>query len=387
MFTCSKNPPAHSVYAIAPINLKRKMNYLLKKEDCYFYRQNLNFFSKEFEKKLKKNKKTKNEMGIKDNIMDKLSYLPIQGANKSSNFTNTKCDTQLSNNFTKELNFVTKLPYTFLKNKVTFNFFNMANSVYLKYKINKNILFSFNKKAFCSNGKHSILTNYKIIKHPDKVESEDCCLNGKGFMAIADGVGSWIRHGVNPRKYPERFLQLLQKKMDENENMKIEDVLNYAYLNNDIEGSTTVCLIIFNNNSTISTAVVGDSQFILIRNDSIIYRSKPQQYEFNFPYQLGSNEVSKPNDADIAHIEVKKNDIIVAGSDGLWDNLYDNQILNLVKQNNFSTLSEKIANEAFNYSKMKRWMSPYINNYNKEFKCHKTGGKMDDITVSCALIC
>ncbi|CAG9478808.1 protein phosphatase, putative [Plasmodium vivax] len=387
MLTCYPKRLAHSVYAVAPINSKRKMNYLLKKEDCYFYRQNLNFFSKEFEKKLKKNKKTKNELGMKDSIMDKLSFLPTQGGHKSSNFTNTKCDTQLSNNFSKELNFVTKLPCTFLKNKVTFNFFNMANSVYLKYKIKKNILFSFNKKAFCSSGKHSILTNYKIIKHPDKVESEDCCLNGKGFMAIADGVGSWIRHGVNPRKYPEKFLQLLQKKMDENENMKIEDVLNYAYLNNDIEGSTTVCLIIFNNNSTISTAVIGDSQFILIRNDNIIYRSKPQQYEFNFPYQLGSNEVSKPNDADIAHIEVKKNDIIVAGSDGLWDNLYDNQILNLVKQNNFSSLSEKIANEAFNYSKMKRWMSPYINNYNKEFKCHKTGGKMDDITVSCALIC
>ncbi|SBT34048.1 protein phosphatase, putative [Plasmodium ovale wallikeri] len=362
-----------------------KMNYLFKKEDCYFYRQNFNLFSKEFEKQLKTKKKTKTKMDFFDSIPYKLSFLGVLN-NKNVNFRKKRCDTQFNSSFSKDLN-VGKMPYSFLKSKLPFNFFHMANNMFVKYRIKKNALFSFNKKVFCSTNKHSFLMNYKIIKHPNKVESEDCCLNGKGFMAIADGVGSWIKYGINPRKYPEKFLQLLQKKISENKNMKIEDVLNYAYINNNIKGSTTVCLIIFNNNSTISTAVIGDSQFIIIRKGYIIYRSKPQQYEFNFPYQLGSNEVSKPNDAHIAHLEVNKNDIIVAGSDGLWDNLYDNQILNIVMKNNFSDLSDKIANEAFIYSKMKRWLSPYINNYNKEFKCQKRGGKMDDITVSCALIC
>lgn len=283
-----------------------------------------------------------------------------------------------------------KTTYAFIKNSIPFNFFHMVNNIYVTNKFKTNQWFSLNnKKEFGTNKeKPNFLTNYKIIKHPDKLESEDCCLNDQGFIAVADGVGSWIKYGINPRKYPEKFLQLLQKKINENENIQIEELLNYAYINNDKEGSTTICLIIFNkNDNTVSTANIGDSQFLIIRNNQIIYRSKPQQYEFNFPYQLGSNAVSKPNDADIAHIEVKKNDIIVVGTDGLWDNLYDSQILTIVKENNFATLSEKIANEAFSYSKMKRWMSPFIKSYNKEFKCHKTGGKMDDITVSCAMVC
>ncbi|CRG99648.1 protein phosphatase, putative [Plasmodium relictum] len=376
-----KKESTSNAYFIVVEKLKRKMNYLLKKEDCYFYRHNLNIFSKEFEKQLKKKSETKNELGMLNNFIDKLIFLYTNNKNY-----NKKCDKKL-NKSSNELKVVVKPPYLLSKKNLSFNFFNFANHIYVKYKLKKNALFSLNKETYSSFDKHSFSTNYKIIKHPDKEESEDCCLNGKDFMAIADGVGSWIKYGVNPRKYPERFLQLLYKKINENINMKIEDVLNYAYLNTDIEGSATICLIIFNNNNTISTAVIGDSQFMIIRNDNIIYKSKPQQYEFNFPYQLGSNSISKPNDAEIAHIEVQKNDIIVAGTDGLWDNLYDNQILNIVKQNNFSSLSEKIANEAFNYSKMKRWMSPYIKNYNKIFRCHKTGGKMDDITVSCALVC
>ncbi|CRG94154.1 protein phosphatase, putative [Plasmodium gallinaceum] len=378
-----KKETSYNVYSIVADKFKRKMSYLLKKDDYYFYRYNFNTFSKELEKQLKKKSKTKNELGMLNNVLDKLSFLHSQNKNKNYN---KKCDKKF-NKCSNELKVVVKPPHLFLKKNLPFNFFNFANLIYIKHKLKRNILFSLNKKSYSSINKHSFSTNYKIIKHPDKKESEDCCLNGQDFMAIADGVGSWIKYGINPRKYPEKFLQLLHKKINENINMKIEDALNYAYLNTDIEGSATICLIIFNNNNTVSTAVIGDSQFMIIRNNNIIYKSKPQQYEFNFPYQLGSNSLSKPKDAEIAHIEVQKNDIIVAGTDGLWDNLYDNQILNIVKKNEFSMLSEKIANEAFNYSKMKRWMSPYIKNYNKIFNCHKTGGKMDDITVSCALVC
>ncbi|KYN99472.1 putative protein phosphatase [Plasmodium gaboni] len=416
---CSK-----SVQGLVVDTFNQKMNCLLKKEDFYIYRQNFNFFPKELQVQLRKKKnKIKNEKGVIDGVIDRITYKSAQqnkgNNNKNIDEKNKNVDKKhnINNQYNNNNNSNTKnvgnnrcnngkknyhtindnklgirTTYAFIKNSIPFNFFHMVNNIYVTNKLKTNHWFSLNnKKEYSTNEeKPNFLTNYKIIKHPDKLESEDCCLNDQGFIAVADGVGSWIKYGINPRKYPEKFLQLLQKKINENENdnIQIEELLNYAYLNNDKEGSTTICLIIFNkNDNTVSTANIGDSQFLIIRNNQIIYRSKPQQYEFNFPYQLGSNAVSKPKDADIAHIEVKKNDIIVAGTDGLWDNLYDSQILTIVKENNFATLSEKIANEAFSYSKMKRWMSPFIKSYNKEFKCHKTGGKMDDITVSCAMVC
>ncbi|VWU51899.1 protein phosphatase, putative [Hepatocystis sp. ex Piliocolobus tephrosceles] len=420
--------------------IKRKMTHLIKKYDSILYRHNYGMFLKELKKNITINKNKKNEFGIVSNVFNISHIQPNIKYNTNVNNKIKKCDVKIHNTFSKEMKTVIELPYLFLKNNLSFNYFNVINNIYIKYKLKKNNSFLFNKKYHLStdgvspgvraenradkgaenraeaegtppimpNRVHSYLTNYKIIKHPDKTESEDCCINGQGFIAIADGVGSWIKYGVNPRKYPEKLLQLIQEKINENKNTKIEELLNYAYTNNHTEGSTTLCLILFNNNNnnynnnnnnnnnynnnnnnnnTISTAVIGDSQFIIIRNNNIIYKSKSQQYEFNFPYQLGSNAVSNPSDAHIEHIEVKKNDIIVAGTDGLWDNLYDHQVLELVKENNFSNLSDKIAAQSFSYSKMKRWKSPFINNYNKEFNCHKTGGKMDDITVSCALVC
>lgn len=52
------------------------------------------------------------------------------------------------------------------------------------------------------------------------------------------------------------------------------------------------------------------------------FRSKEQQYSFNFPYQCGTN-CDLPYKADDNEHRLEHNDIIVLGSDGLFDNVYD----------------------------------------------------------------
>jgi hypothetical protein len=59
--------------------------------------------------------------------------------------------------------------------------------------------------------------------------------------------------------------------------------------------------------------------------NEIFYRSFEQQHNYNYPYQIG-NKSDDPNDAiDIVH-RIRDKDIIVMGSDGLFDNLFDHEI-------------------------------------------------------------
>ena len=56
----------------------------------------------------------------------------------------------------------------------------------------------------------------------------------------------------------------------------------------------------------------------------MIFRSKEMQKSFNFPYQCGYGQ----NGDDLKYLffqdhEIMHNDIVVMGSDGLFDNVFD----------------------------------------------------------------
>ncbi|XP_042482317.1 probable protein phosphatase 2C 80 [Macadamia integrifolia] len=80
-------------------------------------------------------------------------------------------------------------------------------------------------------------------------------------------------------------------------------------------------------------ASVGDSGFIVIRGEEIIFSSPSQQRRFNYPFQLGKHSHSdNPSVACESKVEVEEGVIIVAGTDGLFDNLFQEEIINIVNQ-------------------------------------------------------
>lgn len=58
----------------------------------------------------------------------------------------------------------------------------------------------------------------------------------------------------------------------------------------------------------------------------IIHETKEQQHSFNFPYQVGTNG-DNPNKGDATSHTVEHGDIIIVGTDGLWDNMYRKDIV------------------------------------------------------------
>ncbi|KAK4685166.1 protein phosphatase PTC7, partial [Tremellales sp. Uapishka_1] len=94
-----------------------------------------------------------------------------------------------------------------------------------------------------------------------------------------------------------------------------------------IHGSST-CLLALLHHSTLLIANLGDCSLLVIRAGEVVFRTKEMQHAFNFPLQVGTHSRDEPmKDAERNNVAVERNDIVVVGSDGLMDNLYEEDIL------------------------------------------------------------
>ena len=64
---------------------------------------------------------------------------------------------------------------------------------------------------------------------------------------------------------------------------------------------------------------------------SLAFRSEPQQKGFNRPLQIGRvNPAESLEKAQLSRVDLGRGDVIVAAADGLFDNLFDDEIAALV---------------------------------------------------------
>lgn len=113
-----------------------------------------------------------------------------------------------------------------------------------------------------------------------------------------------------------------------------------------LAGSSTACVLILNReNSTVYTANIGDSGFIVVREGQIIHRSEEQQHYFNTPFQLslpppGQNVLSdSPESADTLSFPVRNGDVILAATDGVFDNVPSDLLLDILKDVSFQLVA------------------------------------------------
>lgn len=80
----------------------------------------------------------------------------------------------------------------------------------------------------------------------------------------------------------------------------------------------------------LDVAFVGDCRLMIIRNGSILYQTEEQLHDVDFPFQLGRGSTDQPKDGISLLIPVQRGDIVVLGSDGLFDNVYTENICKLM---------------------------------------------------------
>lgn len=234
------------------------------------------------------------------------------------------------------------------------------------------------------------------LPHPDKEETggEDAhfICDDEQAIGVADGVGGWADHGINAGHFA-RELMFNSVSAIQYEPQGLIDptrVLENAYLKTKAKGSSTACIVALTDQG-IHAVNLGDSGFRVVRDGSTIFRSPAQQHDFNFPYQLASEDGSDlPRSGQVFNFDVESGDVIVAGTDGLFDNLYNDEINAIVvhatrTRSGPQITAQRIAALARQRALDKNRQTPF-STAAQDVGIRYFGGKLDDITVVVSFI-
>ncbi|KAJ2663788.1 hypothetical protein IW148_002346 [Coemansia sp. RSA 1199] len=180
---------------------------------------------------------------------------------------------------------------------------------------------------------------------------EDAFFHRSDAIGIADGVGGWAGvKNADPSLFARRLMHHVCQEIQRYEDIDDElfsyyfdaapvDILRRAYeITVDemdvaaLRGSSTACVVVLRGDE-LRVANLGDCGLTVVRQGDMVYRTEEQQHSFNFPYQLGTEAHSDtPSDAQVFRLKIQKGDVIIVGSDGVFDNLFDEDILEEVNQ-------------------------------------------------------
>lgn len=305
------------------------------------------------------------------------------------------------------------------------------------------------------------------LPRPDKKIGEDSFFvcEESCALGVADGVGEWADFGCNAKLFAEELMtgateasKNLTKDDQKNPSAKALQCIIDAYSNTQSYGSST-CLVGVLDGAKwqLGLANLGDSTALVLRREAghlkvfmTLRRTRSQQHFFNCPYQLSkfpkSSDVSRlekqgltglakiineidalesdtPEMADLYDIKVQPGDLVILGTDGIFDNLFDQEISGLVSlaispseaaildpllrnaktaipchpnavvpPNMFPTsatsaknVAKALAAAAFHRSQDPRARTPF-GRQSKRAGTFLTGGKLDDITVVAAWV-
>lgn len=159
----------------------------------------------------------------------------------------------------------------------------------------------------------------------------------------------------------------------------------------------------------------------VVRNGEVVHRTEVQEHAWNQPYQLSHppfNQADTPDDALEYSYHVLPGDIVVLGSDGLWDNLWDDELLMCISasdamrksydgssqwQQEAEELAQRLLELAEGNSLDESYASPFAEERESERRRSEsfltrlmtgmadqaedaTGGKQDDITCVVAIV-
>uniref|UniRef100_A0A6N2LZG3 Protein phosphatase n=1 Tax=Salix viminalis TaxID=40686 RepID=A0A6N2LZG3_SALVM len=192
------------------------------------------------------------------------------------------------------------------------------------------------------------------------------CQERQAF-GVADGVGGWARKGIDSgifaRELMSNYLASLRFKS--------------------CVRSSTACVVSLEGDR-LCYANVGDSGFMVFRGKRLVYRSPTQQNYFNRPFSLGNwvGEGKRPVSVFLGEFDVEQGDVVVAGSDGVFDNLFGSEIEEILQESDGESwpqdLAWSIATVASMNSVSQEYDSPFAIAAESEGIEH-VGGKIDDI--------
>ncbi|XP_012172909.1 protein phosphatase PTC7 homolog isoform X3 [Bombus affinis] len=213
-------------------------------------------------------------------------------------------------------------------------------------------------------------------------------------IGVADGVGGWRHYGIDPGEFSSFLMRTCERLVSMGRFTPSEPAGLLAR-------SSTACVIVLNKEtSSICSANIGDSGFVVVRKGEVVHRSSEQQHYFNTPFQLsfpppghsGLVLSDSPESADTSSFGVEDGDVILLATDGVFDNVPDQLLITEMRKVQGERDPTKIQGVANSIAWMARslafdgaFMSPFAQSA-RENGIDTIGGKPDDITVLLATV-
>ncbi|MBA7493808.1 hypothetical protein ES702_04373 [subsurface metagenome] len=174
-------------------------------------------------------------------------------------------------------------------------------------------------------------------------------------MGVCDGVGGWSEQGINPADFSHGMCSYMAEhalSTRDSSTLHPRKLMHVGYdeILADTQvraGGATACVAVADGTGRIRTANLGDSGFVLLRLGTVHQYSMPQTHAFNTPFQMSKTPPEimtqaaifgglplndSPDRADLADNQLQDGDVVVFATDGVWDNLSAQDVLNIVSQ-------------------------------------------------------
>lgn len=171
-------------------------------------------------------------------------------------------------------------------------------------------------------------------------------------FAVADGVGGWEESRVDPGDFSHGLCSYMAESAlaSSGNTLRAKDLMQMGYdqvLADQFirAGASTASVGIAGDDGRVELANLGDSGSVLLRSAAVHHYSIPQTHGFNTPYQLsvipprmraqaaifgGAYLEDYPRDAAVTDLRMQHGDVLMLASDGVFDNLNNQDILKLV---------------------------------------------------------
>lgn len=150
-----------------------------------------------------------------------------------------------------------------------------------------------------------------------RTASED----GKLEASILLVTPSHISNSLSVRAcsdYSRQIMEITSDKLESDSDLK--DALDVAHSKTRIPGSCTACLVKMDKETgALSALNLGDSGFVILRENVVLARSAPQQHFFDCPRQLAAfpehcDNTDYPRDGQMFSVQLQEGDLIVMGN-------------------------------------------------------------------------
>jgi protein phosphatase PTC7 len=228
-----------------------------------------------------------------------------------------------------------------------------------------------------------------VLPHPAKVRwgGEDAVFTKGRTFGVMDGVS-----GADKLEGVPLYSKTLVAELKESVGEEGLDIRQLSKLLSDAAetadqtatGASTAIVASISENGFLRVLNVGDSTCIIIRNGKVAGKSREISHYFECPYQLSADSPDRPKDGTKWNVELLKGDIILMASDGVFDNISEDDVAEMVAAGPkpTSVIAKRVADKARKVSVNNNAETPYAKmakRYGDPNYSEGVGGKLDDV--------